>query len=26
MKLETNDTLVSVEPRNMTNRGFLEPR
>lgn len=26
MKLETNDTLVSVEPRNMTNRGFLKPR
>jgi hypothetical protein len=26
MKLETNDTLVSVEPRNMDNRGFLEPR
>jgi len=25
-KLETNDTLVSVEPRNMTNNGFLEPR
>lgn len=26
MKLETNDTLVSVEPRNMTNKGFLKPR
>lgn len=26
MKLETNDTLVSVEPRNMTNNGFLKPR
>lgn len=26
MKIETNDTLVSVEPRNMDNRGFLEPR
>lgn len=25
-KLETNDTLVSVEPRNMTNNGFLKPR
>jgi len=23
MKLETNDTLVSVEPRNMPNQGFL---
>ena len=26
MKLETNDTLVSVEPRNMANEGFLKPR
>ena len=26
MKLETNDTKVSVEPRNMTNKGFLKPR
>lgn len=25
-KLETNDTKVSVEPRNMDNRGFLKPR
>lgn len=24
--LETNNTLVSVEPRNMTNNGFLKPR
>jgi hypothetical protein len=26
MKLETNDTLVSIEPRNMTNNGFLKKR
>lgn len=26
MKIETNDSLVSIEPRNMTNRGFLKPR
>ena len=25
-KLETNDTKVSIEPRNMTNNGFLKPR
>ena len=25
-RLETNDTKVSVEPRNMTNNGFLNPR
>ena len=25
-KLQTNDTLVSVEPRNMTNNGFLKPQ
>lgn len=25
-KVETNNTLVSVEPRKMTNKGFLEPR
>lgn len=25
-KVETNDTKVSVEPRNMTNKGFLKPR
>ena len=25
-KVETNDTKVSVEPRNMTNKGFLNPR
>lgn len=25
-KLETNNTLVSVEPRNMTNNGFLKSR
>lgn len=25
-KIETNDTLVSIEPRNMDNNGFLEPR
>lgn len=25
-RLETNDTLVSIEPRNMTNEGFLKPR
>jgi len=25
-KVETNDTLVSVEPRFMVNNGFLEPR
>jgi hypothetical protein len=25
-KLETNNTKVSVEPRNMTNEGFLKPR
>jgi hypothetical protein len=25
-KVETNDTLVSIEPRNMTNNGFLKPR
>lgn len=24
--VETNDTLVSIEPRNMTNKGFLKPR
>lgn len=26
LKLETNDSLVSIEPRNMDNNGFLEPR
>ncbi len=25
-KVETNDTKVSIEPRNMTNNGFLNPR
>ena len=25
-KVETNDTLVSIEPRNMENEGFLKPR
>ena len=25
-KLETNNTKVSIEPRNMTNEGFLKPR
>ncbi len=25
-KLEKNDSLVSIEPRNMTNNGFLKPR
>ena len=25
-KVETNDTKVSIEPRNMTNNGFLKPR
>jgi len=25
-KIPTNDSLVSIEPRNMTNNGFLEPR
>ena len=25
-KVPTNDTLVSIEPRNMTNNGFLKPR
>lgn len=25
-KLQTNDTLVSIEPRNMTNNGFLKPQ
>jgi len=24
--IQTNDTLVSIEPRNMTNKGFLKPR
>ena len=26
LKLENNDTLVSIEPRNMDNNGFLKPR